>query len=157
MLKPGFAWGGNCFPRDTQSLIDTYLENGVDAPILQAALALNDARLLEPYEALREKHVDGGRVLVLGLAYKSGVNITSGSKSVQLLKYLQEKGYDAVGYDPNLNTETKCDVSGVTYDVVIVTTDEPCFENILNEAGKRNPNLLILDYRMSKVFSMETL
>ena len=156
MLKPGFAWGGNCFPRDTQSLVDTYAENGAGAGILKAALELNDARLLEPYSILHGKGIDEGRVLVLGLAYKSGMNITSGSKSMQLLRYLQEKGYDAFGYDPNINPEDERKVSEGAYRAVIVTTDEPCFDVIIAEAKKRTPGLQVLDYRMPKTFSVKS-
>jgi len=156
MLKPGFAWGGNCFPRDTQSLVDTYAENSVDAAILKAALELNDARLLEPYSILHSRGIDDGRVLVLGLAYKSGMNITSGSKSIQLMKCLQEKGYDAVGYDPNVNPEEESEVSQRNYRALIVTTDEPCFDDVIAETKKRNPELMVLDYRMPKVFSAES-
>ena len=156
MLKPGFAWGGNCFPRDTQSLVDTYAENGIDPLILRAALELNDTRLHEPYSILQSRQICDGKVLVLGLAYKSGLNMTSGSKSIQLLKYLQERGYDAVGFDPNITCEKERNVSEETYRAVIVTTDEPCFDDIITRAQKKNAALLILDYRMAKSSSMKT-
>jgi len=150
MLKPGFAWGGNCFPRDTQSLVETYVENGVDPSILRAALEVNNTRLLEPCSILQSRQIPNGRVLVLGLAYKSGINITSGSKSVQLLRQLQEKGYTADGYDPNINPEQERDILDRTYGAVIVTTDEPCFDDIIERMKKRNQGVLVLDYRMTK-------
>ena len=153
MLKPGFAWGGNCFPRDTQSLVDTYSEYGVDSGILSSALELNETRSLEPYSILLSSNIRDGPVLVLGLAYKSGVHITSGSKSLQLLRHLQARGYDATGYDPNVNPDQSHGISKKDYRAVIVTTDEPCFDQIISEAKRRNPELLILDYRMPKGFS----
>ena len=148
MLRPGFAWGGNCFPRDTQSLVDTYAENEQDSGILKAALELNEARMREPYFILQKQGVERGRILVLGLAYKSGINMTSGSKSVQFVKYLQEKGYDAVGYDPNINPKEEAKVNAQTYDAIIVTTDEPPFDKIVGDVRRRNPNAKLLDYRM---------
>jgi len=151
MLRPGFAWGGNCFPRDMQSLVGTYEENRVNAGILKAALDLNEARLLEAYLILHENGIDSGQLLVLGLAYKSGVNITSGSKSMQLLKYLQERGYEAVGYDPNINPDEEHDLSKRAYRAVIVTTDEPCFDRIIADVQKLNPKVRLLDYRMPRV------
>lgn len=155
MLTPGYAWGGNCFPRDMQSLVETYAQNGVSALLLKAALDLNDARLIEPYLKLCREQIAQGRVLVLGLAYKSGINMTSGSKSVQLLKFLQQKGYDAVGYDPNINPEEECRVREGTCRAVIITTDEPCFDSIVDDVKSRNQGLLVLDYRMRKLFSHE--
>ncbi len=155
MLKPGFAWGGNCFPRDTQSLVDTYAENGVDPSILKAALEINDIRLHEPYAVLQSQQIHDGKVLVLGLAYKSGIEMTSGSKSIQLLEYLQEKGYDAVGFDPNIRPEEEQKVSEETYRAIIVTTDEPSYDNIIAKARKKNTRLLVLDYRMAKSSSMK--
>ena len=155
MLKPGYAWGGNCFPRDTQSLVETYAENGVSATILKAALDLNDTRLIEPYRIMRKHGIDDGRVLVLGLAYKSGIHMTSGSKSVQLLIFLQEKGYEAFGYDPNINPEEEDVVSKKTYRAVVVTTDEPGFDKLIAEIKKRNQSALILDYRMRQPFYVE--
>jgi len=150
MLRPGFAWGGNCFPRDTQSLVDTYDENRVDASILKSALKLNEARLREPHLILHEDGIDGGQVLVLGLAYKSGINMTSGSKSVQLLKDLQEEGYEAVGYDPNINPEEESKISKAAYRAIVVTTDEPCFDKIIDRLKELNPRVKLLDYRMPK-------
>ena len=155
MLKPGFAWGGNCFPRDTESLAGTYVENDVSPSILSATLEINDRRLLEPYSVLRGSQVHEGQVLVLGLAYKSGVSMISGSKSVQLLKYLREEGYDAVGYDPNINPEEEPKVVQGSYCAVIVATDEPCFDDMIEKAKQRNPGVLVLDYRMPKTFSSE--
>lgn len=156
MLKPGYAWGGNCFPRDTQSLVDTYLDNQVNPAILQAALELNDARLVEPYRILLKRGVNKGRVLVLGLAYKSGIPMTSGSKSVELLNLLQEKGYEAVGYDPNINLDEQEKVSKMFYQAVIVTTDEPDFDALVSKVKTRNPSALILDYRMRQPFYVES-
>jgi len=150
MLKPGFAWGGNCFPRDAQSLIDTYADNGVDALVLRAALEVNEARLGEPSRILRDNGIRDGRVLVLGLAYKSGTSFTSGSKSVQLLNLLQETGYDAIGFDPNVTPEKEREAREGTYDVIIVTLDEPCFDGIITEAKERNEKILVLDYRMPR-------
>jgi UDPglucose 6-dehydrogenase len=151
MLRPGFAWGGNCFPRDTQSLVDTYAENGVSAGILRAALDLNEARMIEPYTILHEEGIDSGRVLLLGLAYKSGMSITSGSKSTQLLAYLRGKGFEAVGYDPNVNPEEEQKISQGVYHAVIVTTDEPSFDSIITDVQTRNQAVRILDYRMPRL------
>jgi UDPglucose 6-dehydrogenase len=148
MLRPGFAWGGNCFPRDTQSLVDTYTENEQDSGILRAALELNEARMREPYFILQKQGIERGRILVLGLAYKSGINMTSGSKSAQLVKYLQEKGYDAFGYDPNINAKEEAKVNAQTYDAIIVATDEPPFDEIVDDVRRRNPDAKLLDYRM---------
>jgi len=148
MLRPGFAWGGNCFPRDTQSLVDTYAESDEDSGILKAALQLNEARMREPYFILQKQGLERGRILVLGLAYKSGISMTSGSKSVQLVEYLQEKGYEAFGYDPNINSKEEAKVNEGTYDAIIVTTDEPQFDKIIGDLRSRSPNTKFLDYRM---------
>jgi UDP-glucose 6-dehydrogenase len=151
MLRPGFAWGGNCFPRDTQSLVDTYAENSMSAGILRAALDLNEARMIEPYTILHREGIDSGPVLLLGLAYKSGMSITSGSKSTQLLAYLRGKGYEAVGYDPNVNPEEEPKISQGAYHAVIVTTHEPCFDSIISNVQKQNQGVRILDYRMPRL------
>ena len=156
MLKPGFAWGGNCFPRDTQSLVQTYAENRVDAAILKAALELNEARLTEPFRILQRRQIIDGEILVLGLAYKSGIPMMSGSKSIQLLEFLREKGYDAMGYDPNINPQEEDKVFSRTYKAVIVTTDEPSFDKLIDEMKQRNPKTIILDYRMRQPFKPES-
>jgi UDPglucose 6-dehydrogenase len=148
MLRAGYAWGGNCFPRDMQSLVETYAQNDIDASILRASLELNESRLVEPYRILQSKRIDHGPVLILGLAYKSGMNITSGSKSVQLLEYLHEKGYDAVAYDPNINPDDEREISERLYRAIIVTTDEPCFDSIIEKVKKGSPRLEVFDYRM---------
>lgn len=151
MLRPGFAWGGNCFPRDLQSLIDTYAEYGVSATLLKAALEMNNTRVIEPYMSLLEKHVSGGPVLVLGLAYKSGIRIKSGSKSLELLHFLQKKGYNVFGYDPGINPGEEQAICKRDYRAIIVTTDESPFGGLIDAIRARNPEVVILDYRMKNI------
>ncbi|ERG88260.1 MAG: nucleotide sugar dehydrogenase [halophilic archaeon J07HX5] len=100
-LRSGVGYGGSCFPKDVNALINTARDNGYEPTMLTAATALNDRqpdRLLE----LFDKHVDpaGERVAVLGLAFKPGTDDTRNSRAIPVIEGLQAREASVVGYDP---------------------------------------------------------
>ncbi|WP_256393063.1 UDP-glucose 6-dehydrogenase AglM [Natronoarchaeum rubrum] len=100
-LRSGVGWGGSCFPKDVAAIIAAARESGYDPAVLEAAVEVNDRqpeRMLE----LLDEHVDveGKRVAVLGLAFKPGTDDTRNSRAIPVIKGLQDRGADVVGYDP---------------------------------------------------------
>jgi GDP-mannose 6-dehydrogenase len=100
-LKPGFAFGGSCLPKDVRAI--TYLAKSRDiaTPLLNAILPSNDQQLrtaIEMVMALGKKPVG-----IYGLAFKSGTDDLRESPMVRLVEYLLGKGYELRIFDRNVS------------------------------------------------------
>ena len=100
-LRSGVGWGGSCFGKDTAALAAAASGAGYEPPMVEAAREVNDRqpqRLLE----LLDSHVDvdGGRVAVLGLAFKPGTDDVRGSRAKPVVEGLRARGAEVVAYDP---------------------------------------------------------
>ena len=96
-LKPGFAFGGSCLPKDLRALVQRARELNVDGPLLRAALASNEQQKQLAFELVRRTGCK--RVGVLGLSFKPGTDDLRESPSVELVEMLVGKGYSVVVYD----------------------------------------------------------
>ncbi len=97
-LKPGFAFGGSCLPKDLRAMISIADGAQVAAPIMKAALASNEAHLAAAIAAVR---ACGRRPAVLfGLAFKPGTDDLRESPYVALAERLIGKGYPLRIVDP---------------------------------------------------------
>jgi UDPglucose 6-dehydrogenase len=141
MLKPGYAFGGACFPRDLESLIITFQTNAVPCQILEATREVNIQRTTEP-ASIFEK-IPLKRVLILGIAYKAGISDTRGSPSLSLAEILRQKGYIVTTFDPNLDHISEFQKLVTETELVIVTTNEPIFASIKEHLRGSNVKAII--------------
>lgn len=100
-LKPGFAFGGSCLPKDLRAL--TYMARNADAkiPMLDALLKSNEAQIergLEMIMATGKKSIG-----VLGFSFKAGTDDLRSSPLVAIIERLIGKGYDLRLYDSFVN------------------------------------------------------
>ncbi len=97
-LRPGFAFGGSCLPKDLRAMISIAERAQVSAPIMKAAIASNEAHLEAAIAAVR----DCGRrpVVLFGLAFKPGTDDLRESPYVALAERLIGKGYQLKIVDP---------------------------------------------------------
>ena len=96
-LRPGFAFGGSCLPKDVRSFLALAEERGLAAPMLKNLLPANEAIIDRTFEAVA-RH---GRqaVALFGLAFKQGTDDLRESPFVLLAEKLLGKGYDLRIYD----------------------------------------------------------
>jgi GDP-mannose 6-dehydrogenase len=100
-LKPGFAFGGSCLPKDVRALSYMARALDVETPIVNAILPSN-AQQIEL--ALRMVMGSGARkVGLLGLSFKAGTDDLRESPLVELVERLIGKGFDVRIYDRNVN------------------------------------------------------
>lgn len=99
-LRPGFAFGGSCLPKDVRALVHTARIQDVEVPILGNIMVSNEARLRRAVEAV----LDTGRrrVGIFGLSFKSGTDDLRESPMVELAERLLGKGCDVAIYDANV-------------------------------------------------------
>jgi GDP-mannose 6-dehydrogenase len=100
-LRPGFAFGGSCLPKDVRSLTASARSRHLDVPVLDAILPSNQRHIehaLELVEATGKR-----RVGMLGLSFKPGTDDLRESPNVELTERLIGKGYDLRIYDRNVS------------------------------------------------------
>lgn len=99
-LRPGFAFGGSCLPKDVRALNHTASNHGVDLPLLSNLLTANETHLRRAVDLV----ISSGRrrVGLLGLAFKPGTDDLRESPLLALAERLLNKGFDLKIYDPNV-------------------------------------------------------
>ncbi len=100
-LKPGYAFGGSCLPKDLRALAYLARTMDVQVPILDATLASNAAH---KQRALDLVTAHGKRpVGLVGLSFKDGTDDLRESPTVELVEQLIGKGYPVSIYDPDVS------------------------------------------------------
>jgi GDP-mannose 6-dehydrogenase len=100
-LRPGFAFGGSCLPKDLRSLLHLARTNSADLPMLAGALATNELVISDVVNRIAA--ADGRTVALFGLSFKTDTDDLRESPNVELAERLIGKGFDVRIYDPVVN------------------------------------------------------
>jgi len=103
-LRPGFAYGGSCLPKDLRALQFMARENGVDAPLLAGTAMTNELVVRDVVE--RVIATGHREVALLGLSFKADTDDLRESPNVELAERLIGKGFELRIYDPIINPDT---------------------------------------------------
>jgi GDP-mannose 6-dehydrogenase len=100
-LRPGFAFGGSCLPKDLRSLVHAAQRADVSVPILSHVLPSNSAHLERAVELV--ERTGRRRVGLFGLSFKPGTDDLRESPLVELAERLFGKGYDLRIHDAHVS------------------------------------------------------
>ena len=100
-LKPGFAFGGSCLPKDVRALTYKAKTLDVETPILNSILPGNQLQIQRGIKMITEH--GKRRVGILGFSFKAGTDDLRESPVVDVIETLIGKGYDLKLYDQNVS------------------------------------------------------
>ena len=94
-LRPGPAYGGSCFPKDTRALIDTANKFKIKLSIVKNVIKSNDHRknlLLKRVHKIIGKNLKNKKITFLGVTFKPNTDDMREATSLKMIKYLSKKG-----------------------------------------------------------------
>src|ERR1700741_4621908 len=100
-LRPGFAFGGSCLPKDVRGLVYAAHRADVNVPLLSHLLPSNEEHLRRAFELVAR--TGKRKVGLFGLSFKPGTDDLRESPLVELAERLLGKGYDLRIYDANVS------------------------------------------------------
>ena len=99
-LKPGFAFGGSCLPKDLRAVLYSGRQLDIDLPLMRGILKSNAVIVERAVNTILETRVR--RVGLVGLSFKSNTDDLRESPFVEVAERLLGKGIDLTIYDPNV-------------------------------------------------------
>jgi GDP-mannose 6-dehydrogenase len=102
-LRPGFAFGGSCLPKDLRALVYRANRMDITLPLMESALPSNREHLHRAIEEILELPAD--RVGVIGLAFKENTDDLRESPVITLLEHLIGKGKNVRVFDPHIRLD----------------------------------------------------
>jgi GDP-mannose 6-dehydrogenase len=102
-LRPGFAFGGSCLPKDLRALLYAAKQRDLECPLLQAALESNQRQIQRGIEVVERAGCH--KIGVLGLSFKAGTDDVRESPVVPLVETLVGRGYQVSVYDEKVKPE----------------------------------------------------
>jgi nucleotide sugar dehydrogenase len=126
---PGPGVGGHCIPVDPYYLLEPLRAAGVQTPLIESAMRGVAGRPAHVAERAVEIAGAGARILIVGMAYKPGVEDSRESPSAEIAAELAERGAQVSYYDPLIPTmgelSSVASPDPADYDLVVVTVVHP--------------------------------
>ena len=100
-LKPGFAYGGSCLPKDLKALNMLGHDNFLDLPVLNSVKNSNEEHINYAYKKIINYKCN--KIGFLGITFKPGTDDLRYSPAITIIEKLIGKGFNIIAYDKNLN------------------------------------------------------
>ena len=168
-LRPGPAYGGSCFPKDTRALVNTADKYKVDLSIVKSVIKSNDNRknlLLKRVHRILGKNLKNKKITFLGVTFKPGTDDMREASSLKMIPYLSKKGAFINYTDPsgaknildkikNVNFYKNIATACKNVDLIIIHTEWNEYKqlNFKKLVGRKKINL----YDLRSIYSPDKL
>jgi UDPglucose 6-dehydrogenase len=160
-LRPGPAYGGSCFPKDTKGLVSAAEKFKTNLSIVKSVIKSNRDRvnfLIKRVHKILGKNLRGKKISILGVSFKPNTDDMRDSTSLKMLPYLSKKGAIISYYDPTgekkefkklLNCKFKKNIKEncLNADLIILLTEWDEFKSIDFKQVVKKKNFKIYDLR----------
>jgi GDP-mannose 6-dehydrogenase len=102
-LKPGFAFGGSCLPKDLRGILDAARDTATKLPMLAGTIDSNEVQIKALLKRVISEHRP--KVGIVGLAFKEGTDDVRESPIVEVVQNLTGKGHPVKIYDEHLSVQ----------------------------------------------------
>jgi GDP-mannose 6-dehydrogenase len=109
-LRPGFAYGGSCLPKDLSELVGVFERNGNTSPLLRGVCESNNRVIHAACERIAAKAA--GSVALLGITFKPGTGDLRDSPYLRLAEALLDKGIHLQIHDSDLDERGRAEIIG---------------------------------------------
>ncbi|MFY0679466.1 MAG: UDP-glucose/GDP-mannose dehydrogenase family protein [Thalassovita sp.] len=103
-LKPGFAYGGSCLPKEVRAVAHMAKDAGIELPMIENLDASNRAHIQEAIDMVRA--TGAKRVGILGLAFKPGTDDLRESPILEVMAALRDEGVELRVHDQAITPDT---------------------------------------------------
>ena len=103
-LKPGFAYGGSCLPKEVRAVAHIAQAQGVNLPLIESLDVSNKTHIETAVEMVRQ--TGAKKVGVLGLAFKPGTDDLRESPILEVIAALAEEGVEVAVHDVAITAST---------------------------------------------------
>jgi UDPglucose 6-dehydrogenase len=160
-LRAGPAYGGSCFPKDTQALTVTGDQFRINLSIIKSVIKSNKLRkefLLGKIKKILNGKVKNKNVVFLGVTFKANTDDMRESSSLTIIPKLLKMGAKIKYYDPSGFKDDFSKYKNITFcddittccskaDLIIIHTEWDEFKSIDFKKLTKNKNLKIYDMR----------
>lgn len=149
-LRAAMPYGGPCFARDAGAMQALARRFHTEMPLAAAAEAVNETHLARLIEDIKAATPKGGRIAILGLAFRHATDVTAASPAVEIARQLAASGFRVTAWDPLARpaigvgvtlTETLA-ACIVDADTAVITNDDPLCSALPGTCRK----LTVFDY-----------
>jgi len=102
-MKPGYAFGGSCLPKDLRALRSFGRSNNMPTPLLDATMTVNEYQIEKAYRLIKKS--GKSKIGLLGITFKSDTDDLRESPYVALAERLVGSGFDLSIYDANVSAK----------------------------------------------------
>lgn len=148
-LQAGIGYGGSCFPKDTNALVQMAGEMEHEFELLESVIEVNAKQQVKLVQMAKDyvKDLSGKRAGILGLSFKPNTDDIREAASIEMIKLLLEEGVQITVYDPVAQENAKS-ILGAS-----VTFAENCFDAIEDQEML----FLVTEWEEFKVLRLKTI
>jgi UDPglucose 6-dehydrogenase len=160
-LRPGPAYGGSCFPKDTKAIVNTADKFKIDLSVIKSVIKSNKNRpllLLKRLNILLKGKLKNKKICFLGVTFKANTDDMRDAPSLKMIPFLLKKGAIINYYDPTGPKKELFKYKNLFYskniksavsdaDLIIIHTEWNDFKSINFKSLVKKKNFTIFDLR----------